>query len=229
MKSKLTLKQPSDELKQLIDQAVRHFHASAGMVEQAFIKGRSEGFSDQQIGRMIKSHMLSLGYDPSTIRRALPSSAKDTTKTRKDYLSRQQYNNNELYERKNPSYENRNGFDGNRTSEEIIREQKNKIGELESQLDQERDKNEDLTIQRTNATIINSELRGQLEAVRNATSILVITRDNFPPDYGRVFSSQDYVFAVEFRDSKVLDVSVMTLKQVRESNMKLESSSGGSL
>ena len=72
-------------------------------------------------------------------------------------------------------------------------------------------------------------MRGQLKAVSNATSILVITRDNFPPDYGRVFSSQDYVFAVEFRDSKVLDVTVMTLKQVRESNMKLESSSIDSL
>ena len=220
MKSKLTLKQPSNELKRLIDEAVKTIHTSAGMVEQAFIKGRSEGFSDQQIGRMIKSHMLSLGYDPSTIRKAIPASAKDTTKTRKDYLNREQYSNDGLYERKIPSYENRNGFDGNRTSEEIIREQKNKIGELESQLDQERDKNEDLTIQCKNANIINSELRGQLKAVSNATSILVITRDNFPPDYGRVFSSQDYVFAIEFRDSKVLDVTVMTLKQVRESNMK---------
>src|SRR5919106_705557 len=78
MKSKLTLKQPSNELKRLIDEAVKTIHTSAGMVEQAFIKGRSEGFSDQQIGRMIKSHMLSLGYDPSTIRKALPPSAKDT-------------------------------------------------------------------------------------------------------------------------------------------------------
>jgi hypothetical protein len=228
MKNELTLKQPSDELKQLIDQAVRHVHTSAEMVEKAIVRGKSEGFSDKQIGHMIRSHMLSLGYDPSTIRKALPSSAKDTTKTRKDYLARQQYNNNELYERKIPSYQNRNRFGGNRTSEQITKGLKHKISELESQLDQERDKNEDITIQNKNATIINSELRGQLEAVRNVTSILVITRDNFPPDYGRVFSSQDYVFGVKFRHAKVLDVSVMTLKQIQEQTRSGSSSKGSS-
>lgn len=229
MKSKLTLKQPSDKLKLLIDQAVRHLHTSAGMVEQAFITGRSESFSDKQIGRMIRDHMLSLGYDPSTIRKALPASAKNTTKTRKDYLTRQQYNNYESDEGIIPSYENRKGFDGNRTSQDIIKELKSKVGELESQLDQERIKNEDLTIQCSNAINSITQLRGDLKAVRNAVNILIITKDNFPPDYGRVFSSQDYVFAVEFRDAKILDVSVMTLKQVRESNMRLESSGGGSL
>jgi hypothetical protein len=222
----LNLKQPSDELKQLIDQAVRHLHTSAGMVEKAFIKGRSEGFSDKQIGRMIKSHMLSLGYDPSTIRKALPSWAKDMTKTRKDYLSKQQYNNDELYERKIPSYENRNGFDGNHTSE-TTKELKNKIGELESELEKERNRNEDLTIQCNNAVGSITQLRGDLKAVRNDARILIITKDSFPPDYGRVFSSQDYVFAVEFKDAKVLDVSVITLRQVQE-QMRSGSSSGGS-
>ena len=226
MKSKLTLKQPSDELNQLIDQVVRHFHICAGMVEKAFIKGRTEGFSDKQIGRMIKSHMLSLGYDPSTIRKALPSSVKDTTKTRKDYLTRERYNSNELDERKIPSYENRNGFDENHTSE-AIKGLKNKIGELKSELDEERNRNEDLTIQRNNAISYITQLRGDLKAVCSAVRILIITKDSFPPDYGRVFSSQDYVFAVEFRDAKVLDVSVVTLKQVQE-QMRSGSSSGGS-
>ena len=48
--------------------------------------------------------------------------------------------------------------------------------------------------------------------------ILIIAKDNFPPDYGRVFSSQDYVFAVEYRDAKILDISVVTSKQVQESS-----------
>lgn len=230
-KKELSLKQPSDELKQLIDKVVRNIHTSAGIVEQAFIKGRTEGFSDKQIGRMIRSHMLSLGYDPSTIRRALPPSSKDTTKTRKDCLYREQ--NDDKYAEPDegiiPSYENRNGFNGNRTLEEIIKDLKNKISELESQLDQERIKNEDLTIQCNNAINSITQLRQDLKAERNAVNILIITRDSFPPDYGRVFSSQDHVFAVEFRDAKILDVSVMTLKQVRESNMRLESSGGGSL
>lgn len=169
--------------------------------------------------------MLSLGYDPSTIRKALPSSAKDMTKTRKDYLDRQQYNGDELHERKIPSYENRDGFDGNRASEEIIKELKGKVGKLESQLDQERFKNEDLTIQCNNAINSITQLQQNLNTVRNAVNILIITRDNFPPDYGRIFSSQEYVFGVEFRDAKVLDVSVMTLKHVQEKN---GSSSGGS-
>ena len=196
------------------------------MVEKAFITGRFEGFSDKQIGRMIRECMLSLGYDPSTIRRALPISAKDTTKTRKDYLTRERYNSNELDERKIPSYENRSGFDGNHTSE-TINELKIKNGELESELEKERNRNEDLTIQCNNAISYITQLRGDLKAVGSAARILIITKDSFPPDYGRVFSSQDYVFAVEFRDAKVLDVSVVTLKQVQE-QMRSGSSSGDS-
>jgi len=186
------------------------------MVEKAFITGRSEGFSDKQIGRMIRERMLSVGYDPSTIRRALPISAKDTTKTRKDYLTRERYNSNELDERKIPSYENRNGFDGNHTSE-TIKELKIKNGELESELDKERNRIEDLTIQYNNAISYITQLRGDLKAVRDAARILIITKDNFPPDYGRVFYSQDYVFAVEYKDAKILDISV-TSKQVQKSS-----------
>jgi len=137
---------------------------------------------------MIRERMLSVCYDPSTIRRALPISAKDTTKTRKDYLTRERYNSNELDERKIPSYENRNGFDGNHTSE-TIKELKIKNGELESELDKERNRIEDLTIQYNNAISYITQLRGDLKAVRDAARILIITKDNFPPDYGRVFSS----------------------------------------
>jgi hypothetical protein len=216
IKSALTLKQPSVELNQQIEQAVNHLHASAVLIEKAFVTGRTEGFSDQQIGRMIKSHMLSLGYDPSTIRKALPSSAKDMTKARKDYLSKQQYSSDGSHERKNPSYENHIGFDGNRTSAEITKGLKDKIGEIESQLDQERSKNEDITIQCNNAIKTVTGLREDLKAIHSTTNILIISGDKFPLDYGRVFSSQEYVFAIEFSNSKVLDVSVMTLNQIHE-------------
>ncbi len=116
-----------------------------------------------------------------------------------------------------PSYENRNGFDGNHTSE-TIKELKIKNGELESELDKERNRNEDLTIQCNNAINYITQLRGDLKVVRDAARILIIAKDNFPPDYGRVFSSQDYVFAVEYRDAKILDISVVTSKQVQKSS-----------
>ena len=202
---------------------MNHLHTSAVLIEKAFVIGRTEGFSDQQIGRMIKSHMLSLGYDPSTIRKALPSSAKDMTKARKDYLSKQQYSSDGSHERKNPSYENHIGFDGNRTSAEITKGLKDKIGELESQLDQERNTNEDITIQYNNAIKTVTGLREELKAIHSTTNILIISGDKFPLDYGRVFSSQEYVFAIEFSNSKVLDVSVMTLNQIHEKR-RLESS-----
>ena len=145
------------------------------------------------------------------------------TKARKDYLSRQQYSSDGSHERKNLSYENHIGFDGNRTSAEITKGLKDKIGELESQLDQERNTNKDITIQYNNAIKTVTGLREELKAIRSTTNILIISGDKFPLDYGRVFSSQEYVFAVEFSNSKVLDVSVTTLNQIHE-KMRLESS-----
>jgi uncharacterized protein YdcH (DUF465 family) len=191
------------------------------MVEQAFITGRSEGFSDKQIGCMIRDHMLSLGYDPSTIRRALPPSAKDTTKTRKDYLHREQNvdKHDELDERIMPSYENRSETNENHISYDTIEELKKTIDRLKRELDQERNNAEDQRIQCKNGMFHYTELQNKFNAMHNAPNILIITQDNFPADFGQVFESQDYVFVVEFKGSKVLDISVMSQQQAHNQYM----------
>jgi hypothetical protein len=261
---KLSRKYPSKKLRDAINNVVNSFQKTALTIDEVFAIGRKEGFSDIEIGNIVRKEMLAANYDPRTIRRALPSSAKHIEKVRKPKNAADKMSSNEheniaavhsndgisptiTYKVQNPEIilepsdaaaiatmdisdgisekirskpavpdQNRDGFDGNRTSEEIIKELKGKVGKLESQLDQERIKNEDLTIQRNNAINSITQLRGDLNAIRNAVNILIITRDSFPPDYGCVFSSQDHVFAVEFKDAKVLDISVMTLKQARE-------------
>jgi len=81
---------PSEKLRDKIDEVVRHIHNCAMLVKEAFIMGVSEGFSEKEIGRLIRVQMTRLGYDPRTIRRVLPPSAKDISRTRKDYLNKDQ-------------------------------------------------------------------------------------------------------------------------------------------
>ena len=215
--SKLTLKQPSEQLRQKLDNIVKHFQNCATLIDEAFALGLTEGFSVKEIGKMIREKLARLGYNPRTIRRALPPSAKDITKTRKDYLTRDQSNNSNDEDIMS-SFESRTGYDENQqgASVDAVNELQNKTKLLEEQLSLERAKNEDLTIQCNNAIHRLDQLRSEIKAVHDATNILIITKDNFPPDSGRVFSSQDHVFAVEFRGTKILDISVMTQRQVQD-------------
>ena len=211
--SKLTRKQPSEQLRQKLDNIVKHIHNCATLIDEAFSLGLKEGFSEKEIGQMIRKQLARLGYDPRTIRRALAPSAKDISKTRKAFLTRDQ-NNNRNDEDKMSSFESRTGYDENQldTASNTTNNLQIKIKMLDEQLMQERNKNEDLTIQCKNATAFYSELRGQLETISNTTRILVMTKNNFPPDSNLVFSSEDHVFVLKFKGTKVLDISVVAQK-----------------
>src|SRR5688500_118151 len=76
---------PSAKLQAAINNVVGEFQKIAVAIDQAIRIGREEGFSDLEIGNMIRKGMLAAGYDPRTIRRALPASAKHIEKTRRDY------------------------------------------------------------------------------------------------------------------------------------------------
>jgi hypothetical protein len=153
--SKLTLKQPSEQLRQKLDNIVKHFQNCTTLIDDAFALGLKEGFSVKEISQMMRKRLAHLGYDPRSIRRALPSSAKDVSKTRKDYLIRNQENSNndKLDEDIMSSFESRTYYDENQqgASVNVVHELQNKIKLLEEQLSLERAKNEDLTIQRNNA------------------------------------------------------------------------------
>ena len=210
--NKLTIRQPSEKLRQKLNDVVKHFRNCPILVDEAFTLGLEEGFSQKEIGRMIRKRLADLGYDPRSIRRALPSSAKDLSKTRGDYRARGQHESDiRSDEDIMSSSESRITFDENQldTSSNTTNNLQIKI---KMQLMQERNKNEDLTIQIKNATVFNSELHGQLETISNTTRILVITKNNFPPDSSLVFSSDDHVFVLQFKGTKVLDVSVVAQK-----------------
>lgn len=93
--NRTTVKQPSEKLKQKIDDVAKHFQNCSALVNEAFVWRLEEGFSEKEIGQMIRKQLVQLGYDHRTIRGALPSSAKDISKTRKDYLTRNQGNNSD--------------------------------------------------------------------------------------------------------------------------------------
>jgi hypothetical protein len=215
--SRLTLKQPSEQLKQKLDNIVKHIQNCATLINEAFALGLKEGFSEKEIGKMIREQLARIGYNPRTIRRALPPSIKDISKTRKDYLTRNQ-NNNRKNEDIMSSFESRTGYDENQQDASVgaVNDLQNKIKLLEGQLSLEHAKNEDLTIQCNNAIHILGQLRSEIKAVHDTTNILIITKDNFPHDSGRVFSSQDHVFAVEFRGTKILDISVKEQRQIQD-------------
>jgi len=80
---KLTKKEPSKKLRKAIDDMVDCFQKTATSIDSVFSIGREEGFSDMEIGNMIRKGMLAANYDSRTIRRALPLSAKHIEKIRR--------------------------------------------------------------------------------------------------------------------------------------------------
>ena len=117
--NKLTLKQPSEQLRQKLDNIVKHFQNCATLIDEAFALGLKEGFSIKEISKMIREQLARLGYNSRTIRRALPPFAKDITKTRKDYLTRDQSNNSNDEDIMS-SFENRTGYDENHKVHQLM-------------------------------------------------------------------------------------------------------------
>jgi hypothetical protein len=214
--SELTIRQPSEELKQKLDDVATHLVNAATLVDEVFTLGRKEGFSEKEIGQMVRNRLVQLGYNPRSIRRLLPPSAKDLTKSRKDNLRDPSNNHdNQANEDKMSSFENQNDFYENRQiiSSEMVKALQARIGSLNKQLTEEQSKYEDLTIQYKNSLADQKDLRSKLQAVYEGVRTLHLTREEFPPNFGQVFESQDCVFAVEFKGTKVLDITVITQNQ----------------
>jgi hypothetical protein len=222
--SKLIIKQPSAKLKKKLDDVATHLVNAASLVDEVFTLGREEGFSDNEIGQMVRDRLSQLGYNPRSIRRLLPSSAKDLTKNRKGNYGRTHDNGIDgMHEDKMSSFENQNDFDENRQikSSEMVKAFQVKIDSLNEQLSEEQskyedltNKYEDLTIQYKNSLADQKDLRSKLQAVNDGVRTLHLTREKFPPNFGQVFETQDHVFAVEFKGTKVLDITVITQHQV---------------
>lgn len=84
--SELTIREPSEKLKKKLDEVATNLVNATSLVAEVFTLGREEGFSDNEIGQMVRDRLAELGYNPRSIRRLLPPSAKDLTKSRKDNL-----------------------------------------------------------------------------------------------------------------------------------------------
>lgn len=72
----LKLKQPSDRLKEAIVSCASGFKRLRDSIEDTLSIGRAEGFTDIQIGRMIKEEMMKNHYSIRTVQMYLPASAK---------------------------------------------------------------------------------------------------------------------------------------------------------
>lgn len=66
----------SKKLEQLVDICAQGFKKIEDAVNDTFVQGRKEGFTDQQIGGMIRNRMLAVGFNIRTVQRVLPKSAK---------------------------------------------------------------------------------------------------------------------------------------------------------
>lgn len=62
--SELTIRQPSEELKQKLDDVATHLVNAATLVDEVFTLGRKEGFSEKEIGQMVRNRLVQLGYNP---------------------------------------------------------------------------------------------------------------------------------------------------------------------
>jgi hypothetical protein len=69
-------KAPSKKLKEKIHACISSFQKLGMAVNEAFEQGRKEGFTDKEIGKVIRDKMLQAGFERSTIAGYLPSSAK---------------------------------------------------------------------------------------------------------------------------------------------------------
>jgi hypothetical protein len=69
-------KAPSEKLKEKIHACMSSTQKLGAAVNEALEQGRKEGFTDREIGRMIRDEMLRAGFERSTIAGYLPSSAK---------------------------------------------------------------------------------------------------------------------------------------------------------
>lgn len=79
----LTIRQPSDRLKQAINNCSLGFKKLADAIHEALELGKQEGFSPKEIGKMIRLELKSNNFSDSTIRRYLPAEAKMLSKVRK--------------------------------------------------------------------------------------------------------------------------------------------------
>jgi hypothetical protein len=96
--TELIKKKPSKNLREAIHDMIGSFQKTATSIERVFSIGKNEGFSDMEIGNLIRKEMLAANYDPRTIRRALPPSAKHVEKVREqnafaDKMSANEYKN----------------------------------------------------------------------------------------------------------------------------------------
>jgi hypothetical protein len=73
---KMTSITPSERLKEKIHACISSFQKLGAAVKEALEQGRTEGFTDREIGKMIRVEMLQAGFERSTIAGYLPSSAK---------------------------------------------------------------------------------------------------------------------------------------------------------
>jgi hypothetical protein len=67
---------PSEKFKEKIHACMSSFQKLGAAVKEALEQGRIEGFTDREIGKMIRDEMLQAGFERSTIAGYLPSSAK---------------------------------------------------------------------------------------------------------------------------------------------------------
>ena len=69
-------KSPSKKLKEKIHACISSLQKLGTAVNEALEQGREEGFSDKEIGRMIREEMLRAGLTRQTVSNYLPKSAK---------------------------------------------------------------------------------------------------------------------------------------------------------
>ena len=72
----LALKQPSERLKQAINNCSLGFKKLADAIHEALELGKQEGFSPKEIGKMIREEMVRNGFTDRTVRKYLPAEAK---------------------------------------------------------------------------------------------------------------------------------------------------------
>jgi hypothetical protein len=78
----LALKQPSERLKQAINNCSLGFKKLADAIHEALELGKQEGFSPKEIGKMIREEMVRNGFTDRTVRKYLPAEAKMLSKVR---------------------------------------------------------------------------------------------------------------------------------------------------